>query len=307
MESFFQAQSNQEKDIMEDSSEQLDLKDALGKVLGGDDMDKDKDRDISQPLTPLLQSGSPAPGFWSSAITGTPKSGSLGSLRLSDGESHHYDEEDEDEEDIQGRDFKRDSVDSVEPELVMPSLAMPDRRPFTERGRNMGRLRICVAGLKSAGKTSLVRAIVQQCEDIIHVDPLAIGATPNAFSRNGKASSKSKRILEIMASSKAYPSWWSDLEESRTLRRRKSFNDTVLERNICFVDPPGQNSTDQDNVVSYIEEQFWHTDSPEELTDAERLNLVSGKGGSLVDVVLYLFSDSMLHFSLLAQTFTDIL
>jgi len=32
------------------------------------------------------------------------------------------------------------------PQLVMPSIKMPSRRPFTERGRNMGRLKIMIAG-----------------------------------------------------------------------------------------------------------------------------------------------------------------
>ena len=32
------------------------------------------------------------------------------------------------------------------PQLVMPSIRMPTRRPFTERGRRMGRLKVMVAG-----------------------------------------------------------------------------------------------------------------------------------------------------------------
>jgi hypothetical protein len=47
------------------------------------------------------------------------------------------------------------------------------------------------------------------------------------------------QITEIYASTRAYPAWWSDLEESKILRRRKSMGDSVLERNLCFVDTPG--------------------------------------------------------------------
>jgi hypothetical protein len=47
------------------------------------------------------------------------------------------------------------------------------------------------------------------------------------------------QITEVYASTRAYPAWWSDLEESRILRRRKSLGDSVLERNLCFVDTPG--------------------------------------------------------------------
>jgi hypothetical protein len=32
------------------------------------------------------------------------------------------------------------------PQLVMPSIRMPSRRPFTERGKNMGRLKVLIAG-----------------------------------------------------------------------------------------------------------------------------------------------------------------
>ena len=32
------------------------------------------------------------------------------------------------------------------PQLVMPSISMPRRRPFTERGKNIGKLKIMVAG-----------------------------------------------------------------------------------------------------------------------------------------------------------------
>lgn len=47
------------------------------------------------------------------------------------------------------------------------------------------------------------------------------------------------QITEIYASTKPYPEWWSDLDDFRVLARRKSLGDTVLDRNICFVDTPG--------------------------------------------------------------------
>ena len=59
-------------------------------------------------------------------------------------------------------------------------------------------------------------------------------------SRHGSADLQSTlQITEVYASTRAYPAWWSDLEESRVLRRRKSLGDSVLERNLCFVDTPG--------------------------------------------------------------------
>lgn len=103
--------------------------------------------------------------------------------------------------------------------------------------------------MTGVGKTSLIKAIVQTCEDIVHVDPLS--STPVAIPEMRRKSSKSKsrngsadmqstvQITEVYASTRAYPAWWSDLEESRILRRRKSMGDSILERNLCFVDTPG--------------------------------------------------------------------
>ena len=90
--------------------------------------------------------------------------------------------------------------------------------------------------------------MVQVCEDIVHVDPLS--TTPLSVSETVRRKSKSKRksssefnsttqITEIYASTKAYPHWWSQVEEDKVSRRRKSAGDGVLERNLCFVDTPG--------------------------------------------------------------------
>jgi len=101
---------------------------------------------------------------------------------------------------------------------------------------------------KGVGKTSLIKSIVQVCEDIVHVDPLSPQSIsiPETRRKNSRSKSRSgvemqstSQITEIYASTRAYPSWWSDLEESRILRRRKSLGDSVLERNLCFVDTPG--------------------------------------------------------------------
>jgi hypothetical protein len=93
----------------------------------------------------------------------------------------------------------------------------------------------------------LIKAIVQICDDIVHVDPLS--TTPSvAFETRRKSKSKRKssadlnstsNITEVYASTKAYPHWWSEIDDSKVLRRRKSSTDSVLERNLCFVDTPG--------------------------------------------------------------------
>ena len=44
------------------------------------------------------------------------------------------------------------------PQLVMPSIKMPSRRPFTQRGKNMGRFKILVAG--ASGRWLLSDAVL---------------------------------------------------------------------------------------------------------------------------------------------------
>lgn len=252
------------------------------------------------PLTPTNES-SPGTTGW---IPGTPKSMSLGSsIRLSD----------DGEESAGYRGENSHLQSSGAPELVMPSLAMPDRRPFTERGKNMGRLKICVASRKGVGKTSLIRAIVRQCEDIVQVDPLA--TTPSyaiskaARKSRTRKSGSSSQVTEIMASTKTYPQWWTgSVKENSFSRRRRSSGESVLERNICFIDTPGFEVGDDHqpglsvtgeplgSVVDYVEEQLWRTETLADINDSERLNMISGRGAFLVDVVLFLFSDGRLRF-----------
>lgn len=99
------------------------------------------------------------------------------------------------------------------------------------------------------GKSSLIKAIVQICEEIVHVDQLAPPSLTASETSRKKSRSTSKsghtnlysttQITEVYASTRAYPQWWSEFDEGKVLRRRKSMGDSVLERNICFVDTPG--------------------------------------------------------------------
>jgi hypothetical protein len=90
------------------------------------------------------------------SVTGTPRSGSFRSLRLSDGEEDQDQDEaasqaitsggEEDDDEVAAEAESRQGSAMNAPQLVMPSLAMPSRRPFTERGKQMGRLKVAVAG-----------------------------------------------------------------------------------------------------------------------------------------------------------------
>lgn len=94
---------------------------------------------ISRPFTPL-SFGSPTPA----SIIGSPYS-----RRTSDAGSYSDELASQaivssgDEE----QDVASDLVDSGSaPQLVMPTMKMPGRRPFTEKGKNLGRLKVLIAG-----------------------------------------------------------------------------------------------------------------------------------------------------------------
>ncbi|EEH11149.1 heat shock protein [Histoplasma capsulatum G186AR] len=189
-------------------------------------------------------------------------------------------------------------------QLIMPSIKMPSRRPFTEAGKSMGRFKILLAGNSGCGKTSLIKSIVQVVEDIVHVDPLPRG--PSRIRTNKSSPKRSHRshhlreatsIAEVYASTKPYPSWWSDLEDSRVLRRRKSMGDLVLERNLCFVDTSCGTLGLEDQaecIIQYISRQFQRSVNALDSFNTDFQGLLSGNGGSQVDAILYLVSeDSM--------------
>ena len=103
----------------------------------------------SQPLTPL-SFASPTLG---SSAPSSPKSGR--SLRPSDddgsfGERHSNaiasSDEEVDEDDERGGVLADQVRAEAAPQLVMPSLMMPRRRPFTDNGRRLGRLKVLLAG-----------------------------------------------------------------------------------------------------------------------------------------------------------------
>lgn len=167
--------------------------------------------------------------------------------------------------------------------------------------------------LSGVGKTSLIKSIVQTCEDIVHADPLSPETSIVERALLGKSKRKSEelcsratsQITEINTSTRPYPSWWSDQEETKVLRRRKSIGDTVLERNLTFVDTPGYSSglskTETIEAVSqYIESQLRKSFAPPSESESDILGLLSGSGGSQVDLVLYLITESMWYRQLLS-------
>lgn len=233
----------------------------------------------SQPLTPLRLSPQPE-----SAMPSTPRSGSPKSFRLSDEECSVADEtgsqalqssNGEEDDDV----ITEESKDGSMPQLVMPSIAMPTRRPFTEKGKQMGRLKIMVVGYNGTGKTSLIQSICRTCDDIVHVDPAATNTLNNGLP-----------ITETYASTRPYPPWWTDFEGRRMLLRRKSVGDGVLERNVCFVDTPGvDDETSVQHILRYFNGTLQRTANLEKMTDSELIYLLGGDGGVQIDAVLWVF------------------
>lgn len=107
---------------------------------------------ISHPESPLLTSTSTQSPFPSRDVSfpGSPKSISSRSLQRSDGDSVLDDTgsqaitSSDEEQDEQQQPEIQDSA----PQLIMPSIKMPSRRPFTARGKQLDRFKILVAGTK---------------------------------------------------------------------------------------------------------------------------------------------------------------
>lgn len=147
---------------------------------------------------------------------------------------------------------------------------------------------------------------MQTCEDIVHVDPLSpnlpsIDQVPSRKSKSKPSGAKvrsTNKITEVYASTKPYPTWWSDIEETKVLRRRKSMGDTVLERNLCFVDTPGYSNgisrmESIESILQYIEAQFSKPFADTSGSQGDIVSLLSGSGGFQVDVVLYMIAQGM--------------
>ncbi|KAL4801560.1 hypothetical protein BDV18DRAFT_148860 [Aspergillus unguis] len=188
-------------------------------------------------------------------------------------------------------------------QLIMPSITIPSRRPFTEKGKALGRVKLLLAGSSGSGKSSLIKSIVQICEDIVHVDPFDEPSNMLSLSqvkrlpRTSSRPSHAPLVSEIYASSKPYPAWWSDLEDSRVFRRRKSSGEVVLERNICFVDTPANRlspNAQVDAIIQYLNQQLLRATSAFDDSNADFQNMLAGNGGSQVDAILYLISQDSL-------------
>jgi hypothetical protein len=128
-----------EEDLTDCTSRSLKSSASISRNTSPDEQRRPSQPSISRPYTPLSYN-SPAP----ESLLSSPDS-----RRNSDTGSYMDDVASQaiassgDEERAVGPEMM-DSGSA--PQLVMPSIKMPSRRPFTERGKNMGRLKVMIAG-----------------------------------------------------------------------------------------------------------------------------------------------------------------
>ncbi|KAM5371050.1 hypothetical protein ACJA88_009619 [Fusarium oxysporum] len=153
---------------------------------------------------------------------------------------------------------------STVPQLIMPSLMVPRRRPFSEVG---------------IGKTSLIKTLAERCEHIVHMDPIENRSAVHA--------------TETYASSRPQPWWRSDSELTVTTRRRISTTGDVLDRNVCFVESPGhrRDASGSWRDLHYVESHLTSLMN-KPMADSDLFTLVNSGGEPVVDALLYLIPHS---------------
>ncbi|KAF6836054.1 heat shock protein [Colletotrichum plurivorum] len=207
-------------------------------------------------------------------------------------------------------------------QFIMPTVHVPRRRPFTEVGKSLGRLKILIAGKSGLGKTSLIQAITHSSPHIVHIDPVVPVAIASAGLLPAKAipsdpptTQGTFQITETFASTKPYPPWWRDSTQTIS-PSSSSAEDMVLDRNICLVDTPGYQDACRPletvtQVSQYIEAHLQRS-RLDNLDDDNVLKTIGEGGGLLVDAVLYMIPSSGLtsidvHYMRQLESFTNVI
>ncbi|PHH52270.1 hypothetical protein CFIMG_003336RA [Ceratocystis fimbriata CBS 114723] len=180
-------------------------------------------------------------------------------------------------------------------QFIMPTLTLPSRRPFTDVGKALGRIKILVAGSSATGKSSLIRATLESCTHIIHADPTKASGSPVSGSRP-----QPLPLCETCASSKPHPPWWTRVNSRRASSSAgpQAYHEELLDRNITFLEAPGfdpslKKQTQQAmSIVSQSLTAILQTSSSlcESNDDADTVRILGGDESHLVSVVLYLVS-----------------
>ena len=154
-----------------------------------------------------------------------------------------------------------------------------------------------VLGSRGIGKSSFVNSVFRTCEHIVHVDQVGqTSSSQTSLSTNAGNYNYTSTFNEILASTRPYPSWWTDAERSRSLHRRSSIGEGVLERNLTFIDTPSLDDDDSvQRVVDHVKLRLRKASSFESLSDSEIVSMLGGEGGVQIDAVLYLFDPTPLE------------
>jgi hypothetical protein len=134
-----QTLTRSEEDLPDSTSPSLKSSVDVSRNVSPSQQRRSSQATISRPLTPL-SFGSQAPASLMSSPD-SRRNSDAGSFMDDIASQAIVSSGDEDQ------DIGSDLIDSGSaPQLVMPSIRMPSRRPFTERGKNMGRLKVLIAG-----------------------------------------------------------------------------------------------------------------------------------------------------------------
>jgi len=145
----------------------------------------------------------------------------------------------------------------------------------------VGKLKILVAGGPGTGRTTIIQAISQCCEHIVHMDPVI---PPSAGI-----------MSEVYASTRPRPWWQPGFDSTGSLNRRTSSGE-ILDRNLCFVvrSDSQYRSGVMDEEMRYIDSQLRPVlDKP--LDDSDLWDLLSNGGQQNVDAVLFMISHTGLE------------
>lgn len=178
-------------------------------------------------------------------------------------------------------------------QFIMPSLRVPQRRPFSLSGKSVGKLKILIAGPPGkprttahsipengpnigigTGKGTIIQAISQCCEHIVHMDHVVPSST---------------RIMnEVYASTRPRSLWHSHISSENSAQRRRSMSE-VLDRNLCFVvrSPQRRPFPSMESEMRYLDSQL-RSVLEKPLDDSDLWSLLTNGGQPNVDLVLYM-------------------
>lgn len=173
------------------------------------------------------------------------------------------------------------------PQFIMPTIALPSRRPFTETGLRLGKLRVLVAGQYQSGKSALIRSLVQQCGDIVYVDAAVPIVTPQPRSKAARTYHEPV-MWETQASTRPSPVFAHPIISDSSTLTATAEDNSALDFNLSFVEC--SHSVDWlDHATAYLEHQLQQTSEMVNPTSPNCAKIMMTSAGlENVDVCLFL-------------------